>query len=63
MSRRRSNNSWGTAIRDARKVQSESPKIALAKFLARRAAEDDYESLLQRQRMKKLKETRQPTQH
>lgn len=63
MSRRRSDNSWRTAIRDTRKVPSDQPLRELAKFLARRAAEDDYESLLQRQRKKKLKETKEPTTH
>jgi len=63
MSRRRSDNSWRTAIRDTRKVPSDQPLRELAKFLARRAAEDDHESLLQRQRKKKLKETKEPTTH
>lgn len=63
MSRLRSDNSWRTAIRDTRKVPSDQPLRELAGFLARRAAEDDYESLLQRQRKKKLKETKEPTTH
>jgi hypothetical protein len=63
MSSRRSDNSWRKALRDTRKVQSDQPLRELAKFLARRAAEEDYESLLQRQRKKKLKENKDPTKH
>lgn len=59
MSRRRQNNSWGTVFREARKVPSDPPIRELAKFLARRAAEVDFESLLSRQRKKKLKETKE----
>jgi len=59
MSRRRQNNSWETVLREARKIRSDSPIRELAKFLARRKAEDDFESLLMRQRKKKLKETKE----
>ena len=41
-------------------LRSDPPLRELAKFLARRAAEDDHESLLQRQRKKKLKESKEP---
>lgn len=61
MSRRRSDNSWRTALRDARKVPSDQSIRELVKYLARRAAEDDFktESLIMRQRRKKLKDIRE----
>jgi hypothetical protein len=58
MSRRRSDNNWRTALRDSRKVPSDQPIRELVKFLAKRAAEKDFESLLMRQRKKKLKDIR-----
>lgn len=59
MSRRRQDNSWRTAFREARNIPSDPPLRELAKFLARRAAEDDYEPLLMRQRKKKLREIKE----
>lgn len=56
MSRRRLNNSWRTVLRDARKKPSDQHLRELVRFLARRAAEDDFESLLTRQRRQKMKE-------
>ncbi len=58
MSRRRLNNSWRAALRDARKVPPDTQLRELVRFLARRAAEDDFESLLMRQRRKNLKDQR-----
>ena len=63
MSRRRSNNSWRTAIRDARKIPSDQSLEDLVRYVARRAAEDDYKSLLQRQRERKLREAKEPTKN
>ncbi|QEP30315.1 hypothetical protein [Pukyongiella litopenaei] len=60
MSRRRSDNSWRTALRDARSTSSDQQLRELVKYLARRAADEDHESWLQRQRKKKLKETKNP---
>jgi ribosomal protein L18E len=47
-------------MRDARSTSSDQQLRELVKFLARRAAEEDHESWLQRQRTKKLKETKNP---
>ena len=63
MSRRRQDNSWRTAIRDTRMTRSDPPLRELAKFLARRAAEEDYEPLLMRQRKKKLREIKERSRH
>lgn len=55
MSDRRSN-SWRDALRGNRSISSKNQLRELVRYLARRAAEDDFESLLQRQRRKKLRE-------
>lgn len=60
MSRRRSNNSWQTVLRDSTRVPSDPRIRELVKLLARRSAEAQHEvekeTLLTRQRRKKLKE-------
>ena len=58
MSRRRLTNDWQSVLRDARGLPSDQRLRELVRFLARRAAEEDFESLLMRQRRKKMKELR-----
>lgn len=58
MSRKRSDNSWRTALRDARGMLSDQSLRELVRYLARRAAEADHETWLQMQRVKKLREQR-----
>ncbi len=58
MSDRRSNNSWRNALREHNAISTDAKIREVVTFLARRAAERDFESLIQRQRRKKLKESR-----
>lgn len=60
MSRRRQDNGWGAMFREARRVRSDPPIRELVKFIARDHAERDHkETLLERQRKRKLKECKE----
>lgn len=58
MSNRRSNNSWRNVLREHNAISTDAKIRDVVAYLARRAAERDFESLIQRQRKKKLKESR-----
>lgn len=58
MSDRRSNNSWRNVLREHNAISTDAKIRDVVAYLARRAAERDFESLIQRQRKKKLKESR-----
>ena len=58
MSDRRSNNSWRDVLRERHAISTDAKIRDVVTYLARRAAERDFESLIQRQRRKKLRESR-----
>ena len=55
---RRSNNSWRNVLREHNAISTDAKIRDVVAYLARRAAERDFDSLIQRQRKKKLKESR-----
>jgi len=57
MSSKRPTTEWGRLLRENRQPLSKKELHELVRFLARRAAEEDYESLLMRQRRKKQKKS------
>jgi hypothetical protein len=58
MSGKRPTIEWQKLLRETRGKSPDSHLRELVRYLARRAAEEDYESLLTRQRRKKLIESR-----
>lgn len=61
MSGKRPTNEWQKLLQQKRSNKIDSDLRELVRFLARRAAEEDYESLLMRQRRRKLEQSRDPT--
>jgi hypothetical protein len=51
---KRPSNEWARLLRERRSLASSPQLRELVRFLARRAAEEDYETLLMRQRRRKL---------
>lgn len=61
MSGKRPTSEWQKLLQQKRSNKIDSDLRELVRFLARRAAEEDYESLLTRQRRRKLEQSRDPT--
>lgn len=61
MSGKRPTTEWQKLLQQKRSNKIDSDLRELVRFLARRAAEEDYESLLMRQRRRKLEQSRDPT--
>lgn len=60
MSSKRPTTEWGRLLRENRQSLSKKELHELVRFLARRAAEEDYESLVMRQGRKKLQKPPEP---
>ncbi len=60
MSSKRPTTEWGRLLREKRTHPPKKELHELVRFLARRAAEEDHESLLMRERRKKMQETPEP---
>jgi hypothetical protein len=60
MSGKRPTTEWQRLLQQKRSKNIDSSLRDLVRYLARRAAEDDYESLLMRQRRKKLEQSKEP---
>lgn len=61
MSGKRPTSEWQKLLQQNRSKKVDSDLRELVRFLARRAAEDDYESLLMQQRRWKLEQSGDPT--